>query len=98
LEVLGVNTRFGPQHQSIFFGQQNTRRRAIGFGNHPNLGSALEGVRRQQLPAMFEAEFVFLSVLGIYVTPVTRKVPSEVIKKRFARYPIAARAPGVATK
>ena len=35
---------------------------------------------------MLEAEFVFLSVLGVYVSPVARQVPREVIKERFARY------------
>lgn len=37
LKVLGINTCFGPMRQSILFGQQNTGRRAVGFGNHPNL-------------------------------------------------------------
>jgi hypothetical protein len=37
LKVLGVDARFGAPRQSIFFGQQNTRRRRVGFRNNPNL-------------------------------------------------------------
>ena len=37
LKARGVKARLSPLRQSIFFGQQNTCRRTIGFSNHPEL-------------------------------------------------------------
>jgi hypothetical protein len=54
LEVLRVNTRFGPLRQSIFFGQQNTGRRTVSFGNHPKLFTRAGVIGAQEPEAVLE--------------------------------------------
>jgi hypothetical protein len=40
--------------RSIFFGQQNTRRRAVGFGNHPELVPHARVIGAQEPEAVLE--------------------------------------------
>src|SRR5882672_6662715 len=73
---------------SIFLGQQNTGRRAIRFGNYPNLGPGnTECVHGHQPESLLKRQLIFLPVVSINLTPITGLVTSKVGRKVVARYP-----------
>jgi hypothetical protein len=64
---------------SILFGQQNTGRRTVNFGNHPELVARARAVGTQQPEALLQTKLVLLGVLrGNFSPPLTwlaRKSP-----------------------
>jgi len=52
LEVFGISKCLRSMRQSIFVGQQNTGRGAVGFGNHPEPVPRIGAVRAQEPEAV----------------------------------------------
>ena len=83
---LGVNCGFGPLRQSIFFGQQNTGRRAVGFGNHPKLFTGARVIGAQESEAVLQAEIVFLDVFGRDFSPITTDMAIKKLPRQLAGF------------
>jgi hypothetical protein len=74
------------QSTSIFFGQQNTGRRTVGFGNHPELVPRAGAIAAQQPEAVLQTELVFLYVFGRNFSPITTDVAGKKIPRLLARF------------
>ena len=85
------------QSTSIFFGQQNTGRRAVGFGNHPELVTRASAVGAQEPEAVLKLKLVFLDVFGRNFSPVTTDMTSKKIPRLLAGFFNRSQRTGVAT-
>jgi hypothetical protein len=80
---------------SIFFWQQNTRRRTIRFCNHPNLDPRnTERVHGHQPESLLKRKLVFFPVVLVYFSPITGLMAAQVGRKVVARYPNCCQGTG----
>jgi len=81
-----VNTRFGTLRPSVFFWQQNTGRRTVSFGNHPEPVPRARAIHAQEPEAMLQTGFVFLDVFRGNFSPITTDMTSKKIPRLLARF------------
>src|SRR5450759_1620800 len=85
------------QSTSIFFGQQNTGRRTVGFGNHPELVPRAGTVSTQEPESVLQTELVFLDIFGGNFSPITIDMASKKFPRLLAGFFNRSQRTGVAT-
>ena len=70
--------------QSIFFRQQNTSRRAVGFCNYPEPVPRAGAVGAQEPEAVLKRQLVFLCVFGRNFSPITTGMTGKKIPRLLA--------------
>lgn len=68
----------------VFFREQHTRRRTVGFGDDPDVRTAPERVRGYNPESLFNRQLVFGGVGFIDLAPIARNVAAEKLHRNLA--------------